>query len=61
MQNEDMMTSREVCEYCNFSSSILNRLERQKLLLPARRLPDSGKRFYRREDVDAYMQSRMSI
>lgn len=61
MQNEELMTSREVCEYCSFSNSILNRLDRQGLLVPVRRLPGSGKRFYRQSDVDAYLQSRRSV
>lgn len=56
MYNRDLMTSREVCEYCEFSPSILNRLEKQGLLLPVKKLPASGKRFYCLSDVDAYMK-----
>ena len=55
MGEEVLMTSREVCRYCRFSKSVLGRLDRQELLVPARRLPASGRRLYRESEVAAYM------
>ena len=55
MGEEVLMTSREVCRYCGFSKSVLGRLDRQELLVPARRLPASGRRLYRESEVVAYM------
>lgn len=56
MSNEVFMTSSEVCRYCAFSRTVLNRLEKQKLLVPARCLPTSRKRLYLRSDVAVYME-----
>lgn len=52
-----LLTSNEVCRYCDFSRAVLKRLEEQELLVPARRLPASGKRLYRECEVAAYMEN----
>ncbi len=57
MWNSEFITSSEVCEYCCFSLSVLNRLGDQGILVPARVLPGSGKRLYALEDVKFYMAS----
>ena len=57
MRNSEFITSSEVCEYCCFSLSVLNRLGDQGILVPARVLPGSGKRLYALEDVKFYMAS----
>lgn len=57
MWNSEFITSSEVCEYCCFSLSVLNRLGDQGILVPARVLPGSGKRLYALEDVKSYMAS----
>lgn len=54
---EVLMTSREVCRYCGFSRAVLDRLQRKKLLVPARCLPGSGRRLYRESEVVSYMKS----
>lgn len=51
------MTSHDVCRYCGFSIPVLDRLQAQGRLMPARVLPESGKRLFLRSDVDAYMES----
>lgn len=57
VDNEDFMTSREVCRYCGFSMSVLNSLESAGTLAPKRRLPVSRRRMYSREDVDNFLVS----
>lgn len=57
MQVEDFMSSGDVCDYCQFSPSVLNRLQAQGDLTPARVLPVSKKRFFLRSDVEAYMNN----
>lgn len=56
-QGEELMTSGQVCEYCCFSKSVLNRLENQGLLVPAKVLPGNKKRLYSLADVKSYMDS----
>lgn len=55
--SEVFMTSKEVCDFCGFSRVVLDRLERQGLLKPARKFPLSGKRLYLPADVDKYMEA----
>lgn len=56
-QDEELMTSRQVCEYCCFSKSVLNRLEEQGLLVPVKVFPENNKRLYSLEDVKSYLDS----
>ena len=51
------MTSREVCNYCNFSMGLLNSLDKKGILRPRRRLPVTNKRLYVKEDIDAFLKS----
>lgn len=57
MQNEQLMTSGEVCDYCGFSVTKLNGLEKRGELIPVRVFPVSGKRLYARKDVVSYLES----
>lgn len=57
MQGGDFMSSGDVCDYCQFSYSVLNRLQTQGVLTPVRVLPASKKRFFLRSDVKAYMNN----
>lgn len=56
MTRNNYLTSREVCQMCQFSTSVLNNLETTGELKPRRRLPTTGKRLYFIEDVKAYLQ-----
>lgn len=53
----DFMSSSEVCEYLNISTSVLNGLEKTGKLKPKRKLPTSHKRLYLKEDVDRFLKS----
>ena len=55
--NENLMTSREVCKYCGFSISVLNKLESDGILKPKRKLPCSNRRLYSKDDVEAFLKS----
>lgn len=50
------MTSTEVCKYCQFSMSVLNKLEVEGSLKPKRKLPINHKRLYEKEDVDKFLE-----
>ena len=54
---QEFMTSREVCNYCNFSMGLLNSLDKKGILRPRRRLPVTNKRLYVKEDIDAFLKS----
>lgn len=54
---QEFMTSREVCNYCNFSMSLLNSLDKKGILKPRRRLPVTNRRLYVQADVDAFLKS----
>lgn len=53
----NFLSSIEVCRYCGFSVSVLNRLASEKKLMPVRKLPTNGRRLYRQEDVDNYLNT----
>lgn len=53
--DEVYMSSREVMKYAGITLSMLNSLESGGHLLPRRRLPTNGKRFYAKTDVDAFL------
>lgn len=57
MTGRSFMTSREVCNYMDCSIAVLNRLDKDGILKPARRLPLNNRRLYRQEDVDDYIES----
>lgn len=50
------MTSTEVCKYCQFSMSVLNKLEAEGSLKPKRKLPINHRRLYEKEDVDRFLE-----
>ncbi len=52
---EKFMTSKEVCRYCGFSVILLNRLEKDGILKPRRRLPTNGRWLYSKADVDDFL------
>lgn len=52
--SENLVTSTEVCKYLDFSMTYLNSLEKSKELVPKRKLPTNGKRYYDWNDVLAY-------
>ncbi|MCM1237210.1 MAG: hypothetical protein NC489_44650 [Ruminococcus flavefaciens] len=51
------MTSLEVCRLLQIDISVLNRLEKEAILLPKRKLPYNGKRLYDKKDVIEYFQN----
>ena len=55
--NEAFMTSKDVCRYCGFSMSVLNKLEKDGILKPKRKLPINHRRLYRKIDVDNFVSS----
>ncbi len=52
---EFLMSRSEVCEHLGISVSRLNRLEKEGVLQPVRRLV-GGKKLYSSADVNAHMQ-----
>ena len=57
MDNEDFLTSRQVCRYLGISVTLLNGLEKSGHLLPVRKMPLSNKRLYSAEDVRKFKES----
>ena len=55
--NEAFMTRKDVCRYCGFSMSVLNKLEKDGILKPKRKLPINHRRLYRKIDVDNFLSS----
>jgi DNA-binding transcriptional MerR regulator len=55
--SDEYMSSTEVCRYLQFSSSVLNKLDKNGTLKPKRRLPSNNKRLYAKEDVDNFLNS----
>lgn len=55
--DKKFMTSRDVCQYCNFSVSVLNKLEKDGILKPKRKLSVNHRRLYKKEDVDKFLDS----
>jgi len=51
------LSSLEVCELLQVDLSVLNRLEKEGILLPKRRLPYNGKRLYEKREVEEYLKS----
>ena len=51
------LSSLEICRLLQIDLSVLNRLEKEGILLPKRKLPLNGKRLYAKEDVDEYLRS----
>jgi len=57
VSESDFLTSGDVCRMCQISPSVLNYLNKKKILVPKRKLPTTGKRLYLRSDVLAYIES----
>lgn len=57
MDNENFLTTYDVCNYLGISVTLLNSLEKKGNLLPARKLPMSNKRLYKAEDVMKFKES----
>ena len=57
MENENFLTSRQVCRYLGISVTLLNGLEKSGHLLPVRKMPLSNKRLYSAEDVAKFKES----
>lgn len=55
--NDTFMTSLEICRLLQIDISVLNRLEKEGILLPKHKLPLNGKRLYAKKDVDVYLRS----
>jgi DNA-binding transcriptional MerR regulator len=57
MEDNEFMTSKDVCRYCGFSLNLLRRLEREGKLKPVRILPGSKRKLYKLEDVETYLDT----
>lgn len=56
-ESSSFMTSMDVCDYCGFSVVVLNRLEKEGKLKPARKLPLNNRRLYKLSDVEEYLDT----
>lgn len=56
-QDEEFMSSTDVCRYCGFSPGMLNSLEKSGDLKPRRKLPFGNKRLYARSEVDDFLRT----
>ncbi len=54
---QELVTAKEVIQMLHVSPSTLQRLEREKLLVPCMKLPSNNKRFYKLDEVVAYENS----
>lgn len=57
MNNDEFITSGNVCNYLGISITLLNSLERSGHLVPARKMPLNNKRLYNVEDVVKFKES----
>ena len=53
----ELMSAPEVCCYCEFSDSVLRRLDNMGRLIPCLVLPPHNRRLYIPDDVEAYLES----
>lgn len=51
------LTAKEVRDYCQFSQTALTKLSDLGKLKPSYQNPVSGKKYYMKSDVDAYLSS----
>lgn len=58
---DTFLSSLEVCSLLQINVSVLDRLEKEGILLPKRKLPLNGKRLYDKKDVKAYLRSIQNV
>lgn len=54
---DTFLSSLDICRLLEIDLSVLNRLEKEGILLPKYKLPLNGKRLYAKKDVDEYLRS----
>lgn len=57
LEEVEFMTSKDVCAYCGFSVVVLDRLEREGKLKPARKFVTNRRRLYKLEDVEKFLDT----